>query len=251
MAEKKFSLPGVELSVMFHVKHSPTGDSKQNIATYPANDLLVVAGGRAPEQSWLQAVSAQKAVYAADKGAACCLAAGIVPLELFGDGDSAAKDVYIAAQQAGTVIHSFNPAKDDTDLQLLLANLPAGNIIASGIWGGRFDHLYSNVFTLLGVKQKRCCNVLLADDKELMLLLTAGEAVNVKLSSDVEAVSLLPLAGDAVVDFKGVRWELEKAQLEQLYPYAISNVPQDKVTPLSCRCHSGALGLYIRWLDKK
>lgn len=250
MAEKKFFLPGVELNVMFHVKHSAECLNKR--ATFPCSgkDILVVAGGREPEHSWLKTVSANKQVFAADRGAACCLQAGVVPQELFGDCDSTSPAVYEQAQQAGTILHSFNPAKDDTDLQLLLKNLPIGDIIASGIWGGRFDHLYSNVFTLLGIKKKRNCHVLLADDKEFMLLLTAGEIASLQLSAEVEAVSLLPLAGDAVVDFKGVRWELEKAKLRQLYPYAISNVPLNEHTQLVCSCYSGALGLYIRWLDK-
>ena len=224
---------------MFHVKHS---------AAEATNDLLVVAGGRSPEPEWLRSVSMHKAVYAADRGAACCLAAGIVPLELFGDCDSTSPAVYKKAQQSGTLVHSFNPAKDDTDLQLLLHNLPAGDIIASGIWGGRFDHLYSNVFTLLGIKQERHCQVLLADEKELLLLLTAAEAVELKLNAPVEALSLLPLTERTIVDITGVRWPLARQELRQLYPYSISNVPLPAAA-VGCTCSSGAVGLYIKWQE--
>lgn len=125
---------------MFHVKH------------HAADTLLVVAGGRGPKTEWLHSVSSDKKIYCADRGAEYCLAAGCVPAELFGDCDSSSQAVYRQARAAGTAVHSFNPAKDDTDLQLLLHNLPEGDILASGIWGGRFDHLYSNVYTLLGVK---------------------------------------------------------------------------------------------------
>lgn len=247
MADKFFSLPGVKLRLMFHVKHS-AADAEAAVSC-PAPTLLVVAGGRTPALSWLRTVSAQKAVYAADRGAACCLAAGVVPRELFGDCDSTTPEVYAKAQRAGTLVHSFNPAKDDTDLQLLLQKLPAGDIIASGIWGGRFDHLYSNVYTLLGVKQQRACQVLLADDKELMLLLTAKEAVELELSSQVEAISLLPLSAETNVDITGVRWPLAQAELRQLYPYAISNELTDGGRKISCCCHKGALGLYFKFSD--
>lgn len=235
MESKLFVLPQLKLRVMFHVKHVEP--------FFTVADLLLVAGGRAPQLSWLQQVAADKALYCADRGVDACLAAGLVPLELFGDCDSSTQTVYAKAAALGSTVHSFNPAKDDTDLQLLLQNLPAGDIIATGIWGGRFDHLYSNVFTLLGAKKKRHCQVLLADTKEMMLLLTAGEAAELELKQKPMAISLLPLTAEAQVDFKGVRWPLNNAKLEQLYPYAISNEQSEK--KICCICSSGAVGLYI------
>ena len=208
MAAKLFVLPELELRVMFHVKHHAA-------ALSPADTLLVVAGGRGPKTEWLHSVSSDKKIYCADRGAEYCFAAGCVPAELFGDCDSSSQAVYRQARAAGTEVHSFNPAKDDTDLQLLLHNLPEGDILASGIWGGRFDHLYSNVYTLLGVKKQRGCSVILADDKE----------------------------------FIGVRWPLQQATLCQLYPYAISNEVLEGTEKIRCTCHSGALGIYIRWAE--
>lgn len=242
MAAKLFVLPELELRLMFHVKH-------QAAALSPAATLLVVAGGRGPKLEWLHSVSGGKKIYCADRGAEYCFAAGCVPTELFGDCDSSSQDVYQQARAAGTVVHSFNPAKDDTDLQLLLHNLPEGDILATGIWGGRFDHLYSNVYTLLGVKKQRGCQVMLADDKEFMLLLTAGESAELKLQAAAEAVSLLPLSENTTVDFTGVRWPLQQATLRQLYPYAISNEVNADAEKICCTCHSGALGLYIRWAE--
>ena len=248
MRTKIFSLPELQLSAMFHVKHCADDgevdyDVSRETSTTPT--LVVVAGGRAPQLEWLKSASAQNAVYAADRGVACCLAAGIVPTELYGDCDSTTNEIYQEAERFGTQIKRFNPAKDDTDLQLLLKNLPAGDILATGIWGGRFDHLYSNVYTLLGMKQERKCQVLMADEQEFMLLLTAEEAVELKLQVKAEAISLLPLSVETCVDFSGVRWPLKKAVLKQLYPYAISNEVQAE--KICCQCYSGALGLYIKF----
>ena len=242
MTDKLFVLPELELRVMLHVKQHAA-------ALFNTDTLLVVAGGRRPKTEWLHSVSSGKKIYCADRGAEYCLAAGCVPAELFGDCDSSSQAVYQQARVAGTAVHSFNPAKDDTDLQLLLHNLPEGDILASGIWGGRFDHLYSNVYTLLGVKKQRDCRVILADDKEFMLLLTEGESVELKLLAAAEAVSMLPLSEKITVDFTGVRWPLQQATLSQLYPYAISNEVNADAEKICCTCHSGALGLYIRWAE--
>ena len=248
MKTKILSLPELQLAAMFHVKHSADNggmDYDVSRETSAFHTLVVVAGGRAPKAEWLKAVSAKHAVYAADRGAACCLAAGIIPVELYGDCDSTTNEIYREAERSGTQVKRFNPAKDDTDLQLLLKNLPAGDILATGIWGGRFDHLYSNVYTLLGEKKKRNCQVLMADEQEFMLLLTAGEAAELNLQVKAEAISLLPLSAETCVDFKGVRWPLEQAVLKQLYPYAISNEAQAE--KICCTCYAGALGLYIKF----
>ena len=248
MRTKIFSLPELQLKAMFHVKHyADDGEVDDDVSreTSATPTIVVVAGGRAPQLEWLKSASAQNSVYAADRGVACCLAAGIVPTELYGDCDSTTNEIYQEAERSGTQIKRFNPAKDDTDLQLLLKNLPSGDILATGIWGGRFDHLYSNVYTLLGMKQERKCQVLMADEQEFMLLLTAEEAVELKLQVKAEAISLLPLSAKTCVDFSGVRWPLEKASLQQLYPYAISNEVQAE--KICCQCYSGALGLYIKF----
>ncbi|MCD8198648.1 MAG: thiamine diphosphokinase [Phascolarctobacterium sp.] len=205
--------------------------------------LFAVAGGRSPDKEWLCRAAGHKEIYCADKGAEYCLSAGIVPKKLYGDADSASKSIYAEVAAKGTEVHCVDPEKNDTDLQLLLKNLPAANVVFTGVWGGRFDHLYSNVFSLLAYKKRRHAQVAMADEKETMFLLTAGETINIELRDlgKIEALSLIPLS-DAEVDLFGVFWPLNKAKLEMLYPYAISNIPQEKV---SCTCHEGAIGLYL------
>lgn len=205
---------------------------------------FVTAGGRRPDLNWLRKTSAGYTVYCADAGGTCCLEAGIVPQRLYGDGDSAGADVYKKLAAQGTKIFQYPPAKDDTDLQLVLQQCTGCNLIVSGIWGGRFDHLYSNVFSLLGYKAKYGCQVIMADEQEVMLLLQASESVHVSIDKlqNVKAVSLLPLSNEVQVNIAGVRWPLQEAQLQLLYPYAISNEPLGDFT---CDCLAGAVGLYL------
>lgn len=205
---------------------------------------FVTAGGRRPDLNWLQKAAAGYTVYCADAGGSYCLEAGIVPQRLYGDGDSAGAEVYKKLAAQGTKIFQYPPAKDDTDLQLVLQQLTGCNLIVSGIWGGRFDHLYSNVFSLLGYKAKHGCQVIMADEQEVMLLLQASESVHVSIDKlqNVKSVSLLPFSNEVQVNIAGVRWPLQEAKLQLLYPYAISNEPLGDFT---CDCLAGAVGLYL------
>ena len=81
---------------------------------------LLVVGGRAPDVEWLRKASEGRIVWAVDHGLDACLAAGIVPQRLIGDGDSAAPAAWHFAEEKGIPIEKFPPEKDDTDTQLAL-----------------------------------------------------------------------------------------------------------------------------------
>lgn len=231
MAEEIFRLPRAEVKLMFHVKQQ---------------QAFAVAGGRPPLPSWLRQAAKGKALYCADRGAEYCLSAGLVPAAVYGDCDSASRDVYSQMEQLGGHINLFSTEKDDTDLQLLLDCIPAAHLTVSGVWGGRFDHLYSNVFSLLAYKLKNSCQVIMADERETMVLLAEGEAAEACFAAGAEpkAISLLPLEQCAEADISGVHWPLSGAKLELLRPYAVSNV-KDGSGAVKCRCRKGSLGLYF------
>lgn len=238
MSAAIWNLP--ECGVTFHVKHGGEAAPGFNVA---------VAGGRAPDQGWLRELARQKKIYCADRGTQYCLEAGLSPALVVGDCDSADKEIYAKAGSLGAQIFVHPTAKDDTDLQLLLESLPQGDVVATGIFGGRFDHLFSNVYSMLAFKKRRACRVLLADEREFLLLLGGGENVEIYLKNKeaVGAISLLPLSASCRVDIGGVRWPLADALLTQARPYAISNEPQNE--KFTCGCLSGSVGLYIKWRD--
>lgn len=228
MLNKKISLPQLEAVI--------------GCTVYQPVTLVAVAGGRVPDKGWLGELAADKELFCADRGIEACFSAELVPQALWGDCDSTSAELYERARQLGTRVYSYSREKDDTDLQLLLKELPEGDLICSGIWGGRFDHLYSNVFSLLQYKLQRQNQVLMADSMEVMFLLQAGEEAELSFRRKPYALSLLPLNHKVSVDFTGVYWPLKGAELKMLYPYAISNeAVTDKI---SCKCLSGCLGLY-------
>ena len=226
----------------------PQGELEIKTSKQGSSTAVLLAGGRKPAAEWLVQTAAAKGIYCADKGIECCGENNLKPLWLCGDADSAAQDCWQQAQAAGVKILLHEPLKDDTDLQLLLAALPeAVNIVASGIWGGRFDHLYSNVFSLLHYKNQRGVQVVLADEQEIMVLLQQGESLLFKPArpENIEALSLLPLANRNEVTLQGVQWNLEHSPLFLTHPYAVSNmIEQEKVI---FTCDQGSVGFYLKY----
>ena len=94
-----FRLPNIKITCrkilqqqeMFHVKHAP---QKNN---------LLVAGGRAPQLSWLQNLTSQEnfEIFCADKGVSYALTASLSPALVVGDCDSTDIQAYEAAQKSG------------------------------------------------------------------------------------------------------------------------------------------------------
>ena len=210
---------------------------------------MIVAGGRAPATKWLQTVAPAYDLWAADHGADYCHKAGLTVSHLYGDKDSVDPANWEALAAEKPVIKTFPVAKNDTDLTLVLKDIaPDGLIVATGIWGGRADHLLANVFSLLGAKKKRNHVVFLADDKEIMLFLTQGERAIFTVADKMpHAVSLLPLEQNNKVSIDGVQWPLAKAELLLTHPYAISNVMQQKTMTVSCT--KGSIGFYLNFKD--
>lgn len=239
MQKQIFKLPGVEINFA-------------GVKQAQARDLcLAVAGGREPAGEWLQELRAdypQAEIYCADKGLAYCLKQNILPDYVYGDADSAGKTLFNQAEALGVKVNVYPELKDDTDLQLLLSCLPECDLLISGVFGGRLDHLYSNIFSLRAHMQRKHKHIIMADHKEALLLLEAGDILELefteKAKAKLEAISLLPLTESSEVTLKGVYWPLEKAELELMRPYAISNVLH-KGQKLACTCHRGKIGLYF------
>ncbi|SRR5574344_2103698 len=207
---------------------------------------MVLAGGRKPAVNWLTRVGEScKEVFAADKGLDYAKASGLKPLLVVGDGDSADRSLWEEAK-ATTIVKEFPVAKDHTDLQLLLQELPPDRLyIMSGVWGGRFDHLFSAIHSLAEVVKKRQLPVVVADERELMILVPAGKTCTFTPPPEErpQAVSVLPVSGSCCCSLKGVRWPLVHAVLTAADPYAVSNELNQE--QLEFTNEDGVAALYI------
>lgn len=209
--------------------------------------LIVVAGGRRPDPQWLHTVGQLGTVIAADRGADHCKKAEVLPRFLYGDRDSAAPGAWEEFLRKGARAKTYPVNKDDTDLSLVFQDLePGQKVVATGIWGGRADHLFGNLYTLLAYAQ-RGGTVIMADEQELLCYLLPGTRATFTSLRRPRAVSLLPLTPECTVSIRGVRWPLDKAPLSQANPYAVSNKQTEP--SVEAEGHAGIAGLYFTWKE--
>lgn len=227
----------------------------QLTATFPGcpqkEEILLVAGGRAPAADWLQKAASGRRIWCIDHGIDACFSAGLQPDRLIGDGDSADQGNWKKARQAGIPIDQFPPAKDLTDTQLALhflqAEKPASSVLLSGAFGGRFDHAFSNMYSLTGLLETGF-SVCAADEHEVLFLLEGPEEIILEPAKMPEVISLLPFSPQCQgVSIQNVQWPLQEVILNSSLPYAISNEMLALSKPCRISLKTGRLGVYLYW----
>ncbi|MGI6263633.1 MAG: thiamine diphosphokinase [Succiniclasticum sp.] len=222
-----------------------------------ASDVVfAVAGGRKPAREWLrqtlELLPHNTTVVAADKGLDYLADAGTVPSLVVGDGDSATAEAWQAAKKAGLTTE-YDRDKDYTDLQLLLEAMDDDKFwVFSGVFGGRFDHLFSAVQSIGAQALHQKQPMVLADEREICVFVPADMSVSFypPEGETPVAVSLLPFTEESMVSIEGVKWPLDEKILLRDIPYSISNVmseaEQEKEMPhVHFTCHTGMTILYI------
>ena len=207
-------------------------------------EILFVSGGRPPSREFFLSVAGGRKIFAVDKGVEVCRACAVVPNFLIGDFDSANPSAVEWAREKNIPAEKFPADKDLTDTQLALnraAEIFGEHVaLVTGAFGGRVDHLYSNVFTCAALDRK----IFLADEREIIFYVKGGEDVAIKFFREPLAVSLLPMTTTcAGVSTKNLHWELDAATLTQNFPNATSNRADDEKIFLSVG--SGTLAVYF------
>ena len=185
-----------------------------------AEEILLVNGGRVPDKNFFLEVAQGRKIFAVDKGIELCRENKILPEKLIGDFDSAEKFSVDWAIKNKIPVERHPVDKDFTDLQLALELVEKNFVLVTGAFGGRFDHLFSEIFTCAHAEQKIC----LADEREVIFFLKRNEVAGVKFFQKPFAVSLMPITEVCEgVTINNVRWQLDGAKLFQKIPNAISN----------------------------
>lgn len=208
-------------------------------------EILLTAGGRRPAENYFKAVAQDKKIFAVDKGIEICCACNILPEILIGDFDSANNAALDWAIENKIPIERHPVEKDFTDTQLALKLLPKNiSAIITGIFGGRLDHLFSNVLTCASASNK----IFLADEREIIFYIKGGESVTVKFFEKPFAVSLLPLSEICTgVNSENLHWELKNSALKQNFPNAVSNRVESSQIKISVE--RGTLAIYFCFSD--
>ena len=217
-------------------------------------EILLVAGGRKPQVSWLLDAAEDRIVWAIDKGVDVCMEAGLLPALILGDADSASPKLWKAARTRGSETLLLPREKDETDLQMALRTVSErfdqATTLVTGCWGGRFDHTWSNVFSVLGTVRRELNCAVLVDHRELLAFISGGQNLTLRHEKEPAAVSLLALSERCRgVSINGVHWPLEKTVLEKDSPYAISNRPEKGKT-IRVALDDGEMGVYVSWWER-
>ena len=221
----------------------------------PSQELVCLGGGRTPTKDWLTQLFQQsekggtdRPILAIDRGVNICYALKLPPVHLIGDGDSASKAAWTWAETQGAQVHSFPPEKDFTDTELTLhiaaERFARPLIILTGAFGGRLDHLMSTA----AVAAHATIPCVLADERETLFYLHAGESLTITCDMPPRAISLLPFTEECTgVTTHGLYWELRDACITNRASLAISNVlaRENTKNTFTVSIKSGVLGVYL------
>lgn len=167
-----------------------------------------------------QAVKPDDYVICADRGYEFASLAGVEPNLIVGDFDS-----YKEKISASCEIVKLNPRKDDTDtIHSIDLAFEKGftDFLLLGALGGRTDHTFANITSLLYIADKGGRGVLLSE-KERIELLNKGEYFYEKYCG--KTFSLFPFGCESVcVSYRGVEYPIERYNLKSSVPLGISNV---------------------------
>ena len=221
----------------------------------PSKEVVCIGGGRAPARDWLAALirlheadGVMRPVWAIDRGVNICHALALSPSHLIGDGDSADGSAWEWAKMQRAEVHAFPPEKDFTDTELALhiaaQNDPCSLIILTAAFGGRLDHLMSTAAVVANAP----IPCVLADERETLFYLHAGESLTITCDMPPRAISLLPFTEECTgVTTHGLYWELRDACITNRASLAISNVlaRENTKNTFTVSIKSDVLGVYL------
>jgi thiamine pyrophosphokinase len=224
------------------------------VASQRPEPVVLVAGGRPPALDWLQEIARTYPLWAVDRGADVCRAAAVAPEILIGDADSseAVTWKWLEALQVKTLRYPAD--KDDSDLQLALRELtnrrPGAATILTGGWGGRFDHAWTNVASLIQAMGLGLGPAAIIDQAEAMFFLSGGQQLTFDFVMLPKIISLIPLTTvcEQVVS-DGVHWPLSGVNLSMHEPAAISNRLAENSQGIRVGLQAGILGVYCCWQE--
>lgn len=220
----------------------------------PSTPVILVAGGRPPDANWLKRVVQNCPVWAIDRGIDVCRSASVIPEILIGDADSSAADSWQWGEDLRIPVLRHPADKDLTDLQLALQELgrrrPGALALLTGGMGGRFDHAYSNLFSLLESVAWGVRPIGTADEAEAVFFVGGGQTLQAELRDLPVAVSLLPLSSVCEnVHIQGVHWPLQGETLTLNHPGGICNRLAEGSRSVSVSLGRGLMGAYFCWKE--
>lgn len=190
---------------------------------------IIISGGELDEALTLSVLKRQKeqCVIAVDRGVEFLYYHKIVPNYIVGDFDSAREEIRdYYKNETNVPIREYNPVKDasDTEIAIRLAmTLGCKEMVILGATGGRIDHLWANVQSLM-IPYKAGITAKILDSQNLITIIGGGETHIRRSESFGEYFSVFPL-GEEVFGFNisGAKYPLRNHTLTPYNSLCVSN----------------------------
>ena len=191
--------------------------------------IVIVSGGELNENFALSILREQEGecIIAVDKGMEFLYLHQIMPSYIVGDFYSVKKEIGdYYRNETNVPIREYNPVKDasDTEIAIRLAmTLGCSELIILGATGGRIDHLWANVQSLM-IPFKAGIDAKIIDSQNLIRLIGDGETHLKKEEAFGPYFSVFPL-GEEVFGFniEGAKYPLRNHTLSPCNSLCVSN----------------------------
>ncbi|MCL2045867.1 MAG: thiamine diphosphokinase [Oscillospiraceae bacterium] len=172
----------------------------------------------AGEYSAVYTPEADDYIIAADGGYDSLMSRGIIPDLVVGDFDS------LGMIPNHPNIYRTEVEKDDTDMVTAvekgLAN-GCNEFLIDGCLGGRLDHTYANIQTLVYLAQNGARAYLLGDELIITAIFKETISFNSKAAGRISVFSSGNIATGVTIN--GLKYNLDNGQLSNDYPLGVSN----------------------------
>ena len=173
-----------------------------------------------------------------------------LPLDLaVGDFDSVSKEeLQMIQEEAGDFIKA-TPEKDDTDTELALKTIfsayPQAQVTIFGAFGGRIDHMMSNLFLPSDPELAPFMRQMTLRDKQNIVQFYSAGSNHVLPEKGMDYVSFMT-DGDADLTIKGAKYELDASNFFKKKIYSSNEFLEQ---PITVTLNSGYL-IVIQSKDK-
>ena len=194
---------------------------------------VILAGGDAGNIKKLAVENFRRngIIIAADRGYKLAEELEIIPDGFVGDFDSFDGDIPESVE-----VHRSKPEKDDTDTMLavkLAIVKGCTNILLLGGMGGRFDHTFANIQTLVYACENGC-RMSMCDNGNFVTAL--GKGVHNFTASESGYFSLFAVSDELDIEYmRGTKYPLENYTLKNSFPLGVSNEITDGKAVISIR----------------
>ena len=190
---------------------------------------IIISGGELDEALTLSVLNQQeeRCVIAVDKGVEFLYYHQIMPDYIVGDFDSVREEIRdYYKNEAHVPVREYNPVKDasDTEMAIRLAmTLGSKDITILGATGGRIDHLWANVQSLM-IPFKAGIEAKIVDRQNMITIIGGGETHIRKSEAFGPYFSVFPL-GEEIFGFNisGAKYPLKNHILRPYDSLCVSN----------------------------